>query len=91
MVTPVVNLDEARASAESLNRLFGSEDMHLSAGATQANPVNRQQSREPVVQNVTNTTNVEFTQNNHSPETLDAMTIYRQTRNQLRQLEEARL
>ena len=91
MVTPVVNLDEARASAESLNRLFGPAAMRLSAGAAQANPVNRQQSREPVVQNVTNTTNVEFTQNNHSPETLDAMTIYRQTRNQLRQLEEARL
>ena len=91
MVTPVVNLDEARASAESLNRLFGPADMRLSARAAQANPANRQQSREPVVQNVTNTTNVEFTQNNHSPETLDAMTIYRQTRNQLRQLEEARL
>lgn len=91
MVTPVVNLDEARASAESLNSLFGPAAMRLSAGAAQANPANRQQNREPVVQNVTNTTNVEFTQNNHSPETLDAMTIYRQTRNQLRQLEEARL
>lgn len=90
-VTPVVNLDEARASAESLNNLFGPAGMRLSANAAQANPANRLRDQEPVVQNVTNTTNVEFTQNNHSPETLDAMTIYRQTRNQLRQLEEARL
>ena len=92
VVTPVVNLDSARDSARALGGLFNSPNVQLAAGARSAAP--RQESdraSRETTQTVYRTTNVEFTQNNTSPEALDAFTIYRNTQNQLQQIREAAL
>ncbi|MBF1659795.1 MAG: tape measure protein [Rothia mucilaginosa] len=92
VVTPVVNLDAARDSAKALGGLFASPGVRLAAGAQAANPYQRSERalKEPTP-TVYKTTNVEFTQNNTSPEALDAFTIYRNTQNQLQQIREAAL
>lgn len=92
VVTPVVNLDAARDSAKALGGLFASPDVRLAAGAQAANPYQRsERAPKESAPTVYKTTNVEFTQNNTSPEALDAFTIYRNTQNQLQQIREAAL
>ena len=92
VVTPVVNLDAARDSAKALGGLFASPDVRLAAGAQAASPYQRsERTPKEATPTVYKTTNVEFTQNNTSPEALDAFTIYRNTQNQLQQIREAAL
>ena len=93
-ITPVLNLDDVRKDAKMLSSVFGSTPIPVSArnaqyeyGRTQAPPPEPTKSEEPV----SKVTNVHFEQHNHSPESLDAMTIYRNTQNQLRQIREADL
>ena len=91
-ITPVLNLDDVRKDAKTLPEIFGATPIPVNAqnaNYEQARARNIQASsdKEPPV--TSKVTNVHFEQHNHSPETLDSMTIYRQTRNQLRQLEEA--
>lgn len=92
VVTPVVNLDSARDSARALGGLFNTPSVQLAAGARSAIPRHEpDRSSRETTQTVYRTTNVEFTQNNTSPEALDAFTIYRNTQNQLQQIREAAL
>lgn len=92
VVTPVVNLDAARDSAKALGGLFASPNVQLAAGAQAASPSQRfDRAPKEAAPTVYKTTNVEFTQNNTSPEALDAFTIYRNTQNQLQQIREAAL
>lgn len=91
-ITPVLNLDDVRKDAKTLPEIFGATPIPVNAqnaNLEQARARNIQASSEKEPPVTSKVTNVHFEQHNHSPETLDSMTIYRQTRNQLRQLEEA--
>lgn len=90
VVAPVLDLDKAKAGADQLNRLFNSQQT-VRANVEAARPRTPEPSQQPQAQTVNRTTEINFTQNNTSPEALSAMDIYRNTQNQLRQIKEAAL
>ena len=89
VVSPVLDLAKAKAGAEQLSGLFNSPQT-ISANVEAARP-RQSEPTPPTPQTVNRTTEINFTQNNTSPEALSAMDIYRNTQNQLRQIKEAAL
>lgn len=75
VITPVIDLDSVRKQAEEMNGLFGDMSAHVNAALYPQN------------QNGQSNTNngMTFIQNNYSPEALDRLEIFRQTRNQFAQ------
>lgn len=69
VITPVLDLDEVRKQAQETDKLFGDTQANVAAALN------------PEIQNGANS-GVTFVQNNYSPKALDALEIYRQTRNQ---------
>ena len=90
VVAPVLDLDKAKAGADQLNSLFNSQQT-IRANVEAARPRTPEPPQQPQAQTVNRTTEINFTQNNTSPEALSAMDIYRNTQNQLRQIKEAAL
>lgn len=90
VVAPVLDLDKAKAGADQLNSLFNSQQT-IRANVEAARPRTPEPPQQPQSQTVNRTTEINFTQNNTSPEALSAMDIYRNTQNQLRQIKEAAL
>lgn len=90
VVAPVLDLDKAKAGADQLNSLFNSQQT-IRANVEAARPRTPEPPSQPQAQTVNRTTEINFTQNNTSPEALSAMDIYRNTQNQLRQIKEAAL
>lgn len=90
VVAPVLDLDKAKAGADQLNSLFNSQQT-IRANVEAARPRKPEPPQQPQAQTVNRTTEINFTQNNTSPEALSAMDIYRNTQNQLRQIKEAAL
>lgn len=90
VVSPVLDLDKAKAGADQLSNLFNSQQT-IRANVEAARPRTPEQPQQPQAQTVHRTTEINFTQNNTSPEALSAMDIYRNTQNQLRQIKEAAL
>lgn len=90
VVSPVLDLAQARAGAESLNNLFNSQQT-IRANVEAARPRTPEPPQQAQAQTVNRTTEINFTQNNTSPEALSAIDIYRNTQNQLRQIREAAL
>ena len=90
VVSPVLDLAKAKAGAEQLSGLFDSPQT-ISANVEAARPRQLETPAPTQPQTVNRTTEINFTQNNTSPEALSAMDIYRNTQNQLRQIKEAAL
>lgn len=90
VVSPVLDLAKAKAGAEQLSGLFNSQQT-ISANVEAARPRQSEPQAQAQPQTVNRTTEINFTQNNTSPEALSAMDIYRNTQNQLRQIREAAL
>lgn len=93
-ITPVLNLESVRKDAKTLSSVFGTTPIPVSTrnaqyeyGRTQVALAEPPKREEPAP----HVTNVHYEQHNHSPEALDAMTIYRQTQNQLLAVKEAHL
>jgi tape measure domain-containing protein len=82
VITPILDLTIVRTQARELNALTSSG---------QASIISSQQSvsQNEVFDAPITGTSVQFNQNNYSPESLSAIEIYRQTRNQLSQLKSA--
>lgn len=90
VVAPVLDLDKAKAGASKLDSLFNSQQT-ISANVEAARPRRPEPVQTAPTQPVEHKTEINFTQNNTSPEALSAMDIYRNTQNQLRQIKEAAL
>lgn len=90
VVAPVLDLDKAKAGASQLDSLFNSQQT-ISANVEAARPRKPEPVQTAPAQPVEHKTEINFTQNNTSPEALSAMDIYRNTQNQLRQIKEAAL
>lgn len=90
VVAPVLDLDKAKAGVDQLSNLFNSQQT-IRANVEAARPRTPEPPQQPQAQTVHRTTEINFTQNNTSPEALSAMDIYRNTQNQLRQIKEAAL
>ena len=90
VVAPVLDLDKAKSGADQLSNLFNSQQT-IRANVEAARPRTPEPPQQPQAQTVNRTTEINFTQNNTSPEALSAMDIYRNTQNQLRQIKEAAL
>lgn len=90
VVSPVLDLAKAKAGADQLSGLFNSQQT-IRANVEAARPKVPEPVQPASQQPVNHTTEINFTQNNTSPEALSAMDIYRNTQNQLRQIREAAL
>lgn len=90
VVAPVLDLEKAKAGASQLDALFNSQQS-ISANVEAARPRRPEPVQPTPTQPVEHKTEINFTQNNTSPEALSAMDIYRNTQNQLRQIKEAAL
>lgn len=90
VVAPVLDLDKAKAGVDQLSNMFNSQQT-IRANVEAARPRTPEPPQQPQAQTVHRTTEINFTQNNTSPEALSAMDIYRNTQNQLRQIKEAAL
>lgn len=90
VVAPVLDLEKAKAGASQLDAFFNSQQT-ISANVEAARPRRSEPVQLAQTQPVEHKTEINFTQNNTSPEALSAMDIYRNTQNQLRQIKEAAL
>lgn len=90
VVAPVLDLEKAKAGASQLDALFNSKQT-ISANVEAARPRKPEPVQPAPTQPVEYKTEINFTQNNTSPEALSAMDIYRNTQNQLRQIKESAL
>ena len=75
VITPVIDLDSVRKQAEEMNGLFGDMSTHVNAALYPQNQNGQSNANNGMT----------FIQNNYSPEALDRLEIYRQTRNQFAQ------
>lgn len=90
VVAPVLDLEKAKAGASQLDALFNSQKT-IAANVEAARPRKPEPVQPTPTQPVEHKTEINFTQNNTSPEALSAIDIYRNTQNQLRQIKEAAL
>jgi hypothetical protein len=84
-ITPVVDLDNVRNSAKEIASLMESAPTMAITGKVGALMGGGSTSTTSI--DATKKTEVTFQQNNYSPKALSRLEIYRQTKNQLRQLE----
>jgi tape measure domain-containing protein len=87
-IRPVVDLTDIEESGSRIQGLLGQANLSvgLATDAARTIAINNGNSTNPVQQGENSGTQVIFNQNNYSPKELSRMDIYRQTRNQLRQL-----
>lgn len=83
-ITPILDLSEAKKAAGSMT--FKSGLGLFSSNRAQSIATDMQPGDVSGAANVSNVTNVNFTQNNTSPKALDSIEIYRQSKNTLSQL-----
>lgn len=87
-ITPVINLDEADRGLRLLDKMAADGDIlsapvsYDRAHGVETEKVASQETKAP------QPTNISFTQNNYSPKALSRIDIYRQTKNQIRQVKE---
>jgi len=87
-ITPVLDLTQIRSQVQELNTLTGVAPFSASVSLNAASSISPIQPDEQLAAAAGGTL-LNFEQNNYSPQVLDPIEIYRQTRNQLSQIKSA--
>lgn len=92
-ITPVLDLSAVTTGSQAIDSMLSNtRSLNLSTAADKASGISTRTEQTPETDGQTNQqpSTVSFVQNNYSPKELSRYDIYRQTRNQIRQLEEVR-